>query len=133
MRIHEVLETTLKSTRLPASSTTLAEIQAITLAPAKVNQIGQGLQELYHRVSVVSGSDLAKFLKQVGRYLQQVKQVCEELSKVIATANRRELELALEKRKNLEIQAQEMNHETEELLKKYAISDEEAHYTYRKF
>ncbi len=136
LEIHRWLQGVLKTVAIPGPSTTLAEIktQAETLSKAivEIHDAERRLQELFYFVNEQYRTKVAEYRNLVQEYLKRMVEGCARLQQALDRPDSREIAgVRNHIYTELAQQASRVNQATENLMKQYSFSDEDASYIYR--
>ncbi|GEM_PF-3672106 len=126
-----MLDSILISITLPNADTTFGEIQRIVgslgEAGSLVNETKERLRAMHHSL----GENFQKQRRATYQYLEHVGDVAAKLRTAFGSTKSEELKEALAAVNDLFAERNSVNALTEELMKEYDTSDQEASYIYR--
>ena len=131
IHIHAVLDSTMASFSPPGPETTFAQLRALTATLDTALSEIDGIQNHLRLPARDLGESSMTHVKAAAAYVTKVLTGFSDMKDAILSADPEKIAASAEAIAALESEAAEVNRATEELMDKYAISDEEVNYRYR--
>ncbi|MSQ33562.1 MAG: hypothetical protein EXR60_03990 [Dehalococcoidia bacterium] len=130
--IHGPLESLRKAVFIPGPKTTFADVQALIAALTRTLTEIEALQGRLRALPAAAlGQQDRAHLEAAAAYLTKTQGACRRFRDALSTADSGEIVAAAGSIEDLSPEAAQVDRATEELMRGYEISDEEASYRYR--